>query len=236
MKFTEPLQFFSTGSFPCSYLPGHIARNCVIDPDFPMDNQVYSDLIKSGFRRSGTQVYRPQCLPCKECLSTRIPVEEFQPSRSQKRTMRINKDLTVKVNTSGFKSIYQPLYDQYLRDRHDNEDSSNIEDFFGSHWCNTHYIEFYEDTELIGVAVADVLDDEVSAVYTLFDPIRASKRSLGTYAVLWEIDYAKRIGKSYVYPGYWIKDCSKMNYKSRFQPIEGYNDGSWVAIPKITDI
>ncbi|MEE9304425.1 MAG: arginyltransferase [Thiotrichaceae bacterium] len=232
MKHTEAIQFFSTGNFPCSYLPGRIARNCVIDPAFDMDDAVYSNLLKSGFRRSGQQVYRPLCLPCTECTSTRIPVDLFKPSRSQKRNIKTNQDLTVKVNTTGYKQEYQPLYDQYLRYRHDNTQSEGVEDFFGSGWCNTHYIEFYEKNELIGVAVIDVLNTEISAVYTFFEPEKGSKRSLGTYAVLWQIEYAKNLGKSYVYPGYWIKECSKMNYKSNFQPIEGYNDGRWLAIEK----
>ncbi len=232
MKFTEAMQFFSTGNFPCSYLPGRIARNCVIDPQFLMDTAVYSNLIKSGFRRSGTQVYRPQCLPCTECVSTRIPVVDFMLSRSQKRTLKNNKDLIVKVNKDGFKQEYLSLYDQYLQVRHNNENSEGVEDFFESDWCNTHYIEFYEEDQLLGVAVVDVLTDEVSAVYTLFDSDQGSKRSLGTFAVLWQVEYAKKLGKSYVYPGYWIKDCQKMNYKSRFQPLEGFFDGRWMPIEK----
>ncbi len=232
MKFTEPLQFFSTGNFPCSYIPGNIARNCVIDPQFDMDDGVYSTLLRSGFRRSGSQVYRPQCLPCTECVSTRIPVTDFKPSRSQKRTLRDNEDLIIKVNTSGFKPDYLSLYNQYLLDRHDSDQSEGVEEFFGSGWCNTHYIEFYNKEQLLGVAVVDVLVDEISAVYTLFDNDKAYKRSLGTFAVLWQVEYAKRLGKHYVYPGYWIKDCSKMNYKSRFQPLEGFFDGRWAPIKK----
>lgn len=232
MKSIEPIQFFSTANFPCSYLAGRIAKNCVIDPDFSMNNQVYAELIRSGFRRSGTQVYRPQCLPCKECISTRIPVHEFSLSRSQKRTVRNNKDLKVVINTAGFKPIYQGLYDLYLEERHNNNESEGIDSFFESQWCNTHYLEFYDHKMLLGVAVIDVLFDEVSAVYTLFDPELGGKRSLGTYAVLWMIEYAKKLDKSYVYPGYWIQNCNKMNYKSRFQPLEGYYDGQWIAIPK----
>ena len=232
MKFTEALQIFSTGNFPCSYLPGRIARNCVIDPQFDMSSSVYSSLIKSGFRRSGTQVYRPQCQPCAECISSRIPVDTFKPSRSQKRTLKKNQDLVVRVNTARFKDIYSPLYDQYLLSRHGSIHSDGVEDFFESAWCNTHYVEFYEKKLLIGVAVVDVLSDEISAVYTLFDPEKGGRRSLGTFAILWQIQYAQELGKTHVYPGYWIKDCGKMNYKSNFQPLEGYFDGRWLAIKK----
>jgi len=232
MESVQSLQFFSTGQFPCSYLPGRIARNCVIDPQFPMDEAVYSDLLKSGFRRSGSQVYRPQCLPCKECISTRIPADDFKPSRSQRRNLKLNRDLRIEINMAGFKPEYADLYKSYLQDRHQNHDADGVEDFFESDWCPTHYIEFYDNKKLIGVAVVDILPTEISAVYTLFDTQRGSKRGLGTFAVLWQIDYALKLGKQYVYPGYWIEKCSKMNYKSRFQPLEGYRDGRWFAIAK----
>lgn len=195
-----------------------------------MDETVYSDLIKSGFRRSGTQVYRPQCLPCKECISTRIPVDLFKPSRSQRRNLKRNSDLRVEINTTGFKPEYAQLYKHYLHDRHHSDDAEGVEEFFGSDWCPTHYIEFYDDKQLLSVAVVDVLPTELSAVYTLFDPEDGSKRGLGTYAVLWQIDYARTLGKLHVYPGYWIEECNKMNYKSRFQPLEGYAEGRWIAI------
>lgn len=232
MKQVQPIQFFSTGQFPCSYLPGRIARNCVIDPEFDMDTQAYSDLMKSGFRRSGAQVYRPQCMPCSECISTRIPIASFKPNRSQRRNLKANQDLTVKVNTSGFKPEYLPLYQEYIKDRHHNTDSEGVEEFFGSGWCNTHYIEFYEGNELLAVAVVDVLTDEVSAVYTLFSPNKGGKRGIGIFAVLWQIEYARELGKSYVYLGYFIHDCNKMNYKARYQPLEGFHDGRWSFIKK----
>ena len=226
----QPFQFYSTAHFPCSYLPGKVARNCVIDTSFAMDSEVYSELIKYGFRRSGTQVYRPQCTPCKECISTRIPVDTFSRSRSQKRNWKNNQDLTVAVNNSGFKKEYADLYESYIKGRHGTTQTDGVEHFFESQWCNTEYLEFYAGSQLLAVAVIDVLEYELSAVYTLFDPTLGSKRGLGTYAILWEIEYTKQLGKQYLYPGYWISESAKMNYKSKFKPIEGYKDGYWTDI------
>jgi arginine-tRNA-protein transferase len=183
-----------------------------------------------GFRRSGSQVYKPECGQCKECISSRIVTKHFSPSRSQRRNLKTNRDLSVVINTTGFKARYLPLYEDYLQSRHDNNDASNIEDFFEAKWCNVHYIEFYNpNNSLLGVAVVDVLKNGLSSVYTFFTP-EESKRSLGTFAVLWQIEYAKKNDIDYVYPGYWIKDCSKMNYKTRFQPLEGYYSGKWLPI------
>lgn len=233
MKSIQPLQFFSTAQFPCSYIPGRIARNCVIDPDFAMDNIVYADLIKCGFRRSGSQVYRPQCAPCKECISTRIIVDDYKPNRSQRRNWKKNlPEITVLVNEDGFKDSYRSLYEQYVHNRHTNTSTDGVEEFFGSTWCHTHYLEFYLAKRLIGVAVVDVLDEELSAVYTLFEPEIGKNIGLGTFAIMWEIEYAKKLQKKFLYPGYWIEECKKMNYKTNFKPIEGYIDGYWRMLNK----
>ncbi len=223
---------------PCSYLPGLIARNAVVDPDYKMTPDIYDYLIKSGFRRSGEQVYRPYCHTCEECVTTRIPVALFKRSRSQKRNWNLNKDLDVKINHHGFRNEYLPLYQQYLASRHESQDFEGVEKFLVADWCDIQFIEFYSTAdqshnkkELIGVAVIDAVKSGFSAVYTFFDPEQES-RSLGVYAVLWQIEYAKKQKLEYVYPGFWIKDCRKMNYKTRFQPIEGLIKGNWVSLEK----
>ena len=232
MKLDHPLKIFPTGMHPCSYLPGLIARNAVVDPDYKMTPDVYDYLIKNGFRRSGEQVYRPYCHTCEECVTTRIPVAEFKRSRSQKRNWNLNKDLIVKVNHEGFRDEYLPLYQQYLISRHESKDYEGVEKFLIADWCDIQFIEFYANEKLIGVAVVDAIKSGFSAIYTFFDPIEGNRRGLGVYAVLWQIEYANEQKLEYVYPGFWIKDCRKMNYKTRFQPIEGLIKGNWVSLEK----
>lgn len=236
MKLDKPLKIFPTGMHPCSYLPGLIARNAVVDPGFKMTPDVYDYLIRNGFRRSGEQVYKPYCHTCEECITTRIPVNEFKRSRSQKRTWKQNQDLLVKINKDGFKDAYLSLYQRYLESRHDSQDYEGVENFLLANWCDIQFIEFYtveNDTEtLIGVAVTDVIKSGFSAVYTFFDPLEGNRRGLGVFAILWQIEYAKEQQRDYVYPGFWIKDCRKMNYKTRYQPIEGLQRGKWLRLEK----
>lgn len=239
MKLDQPLKIYPTGMHPCSYLPGMIARNAVVDPDFEMTPKIYDYLIQNGFRRSGEQVYRPYCHTCEECITTRIPVDQFKRSRSQKRNWKSNQDLLIRVNIDGFRDQYLPLYQRYLESRHDSKDYAGVEKFLVADWCDIHFIEFYKthvssDDELIGVAVIDVIESGYSAVYTFFDPEEGNRRGLGVFAVLWQIEQAKNEGRPYVYPGFWIKDCRKMNYKTRYQPIEGLQRGNWVQLEKIS--
>lgn len=227
---------------PCSYLPGLIARNAVVDPAYEMNPDVYDYLIQNGFRRSGSQVYRPYCHTCEECVTTRIPVARFTRSRSQKRNWKVNQDLKIKINKGKFRDAYLPLYQSYLVERHESQDHEGVENFLVADWCDIQFIEFYslqedEGTDnkvekLIGVAVIDVVNSGLSAVYTFFDPEEGNRRGLGVFAILWQLEYAKSLKLDYVYPGFWIKDCRKMNYKTRFQPIEGLQRGKWFILEK----
>ena len=227
MDFSKPLKIYPTAMHACAYLPSKIARNAVIDPDFTMDMSVYDYLIKSGFRRSGSQVYRPYCQECKSCITTRIEVDQFKPDRSQRRNLKMNQDLRVVLNENGFKSEYVGLYADYLRSRHQDTDAEGVKDFLTAHWCDTLFVEFYDSDELIGVAAIDRLASGLSAVYTFFDPEKGGKRGIGVFALTWQIEHAKSLGLEFVYPGYWIEDCAKMNYKTRYQPLEGLVDGAW---------
>ena len=78
----------------------------------------------------------------------------------------------------------------------------------------------------MGLAAVDLLDEGLSAIYTVFDPAY-EHRSLGTFAILWQVEEAKRQGLPHLYLGYWIAECRKMNYKTRFRPIEALKDGHW---------
>ena len=90
-------------------------------------------------------------------------------------------------------------------------------------------MEFRIDDDLVALSVCDLPDEGISAVYTIFDPMH-EKRSLGTFAIMKQIEYAKEHNLDHVYLGYWIKQCQKMNYKIRFKPLEGYIDKEWQGI------
>jgi len=101
--------------------------------------------------------------------------------------------------------------------------------FLSSYWCNTLFVEFHIEDELAAIAVVDLLDNALSAVYTFFDP-QFSNYSLGTYAILWQIQHAKELGLDLLYLGFWVKDCLKMSYKTQYKPLQGFIDNHWDII------
>ncbi|GFO77026.1 leucyl-tRNA---protein transferase [Bathymodiolus platifrons methanotrophic gill symbiont] len=219
----------------CSYLDDLSAQFAYIHPDFSLNTDFYSQLISQGFRRSGDHAYKPYCTTCKKCIPARLAVQDFHPSRQQRRTLKKNADIEINIKPAKFEQAHYDLYQRYQLSRHTdggmtNTTEENYINFLSSDWCNTLFIEFSCNNELAGVAVVDLLDNALSAVYTFFDP-RFSARSLGVYAVLWQIDHAKSLGLEWLYLGYWIENCQKMSYKINYQPLQGLVDNQWRAIP-----
>ncbi len=220
-----------TVPFDCGYLPNCKASNLVIDPELPLNDKLLGALLNNGFRRSGGHIYRPQCPNCQQCVSIRVPVNLFQPNRSQLRNWRQNKDLRHIATAAAFNEEQFKLYKTYLASRHQGSEMNNPipADYIGfltSAGIKTVFHEFRQQDELVAIAVADRTPNGLSAVYTFFDPAH-SQLGLGTYAILWLIQHARHLGLPWVYLGYWIKECRKMSYKTRFKPSEGYIDNNW---------
>ena len=229
---TRHMHFYLSAEHPCSYLPGREARSLFPDPQAMMDTTVYGALVDHGFRRSGCMVYRPGCRDCHACVPARIRVNGFRPNRSQRRTLKMNSDLVVRSRKSDLDERHLALYRDYLASRHADGDMSaesivEMQRFLVSDWCETMLIEGWLDERLVLVAVTDVVDNALSALYTFFDP-RLPKRSLGTLAVLEQIAACRRLGFTHLYLGYWIENCRKMRYKSSFSSLETrHPDGYW---------
>ena len=229
------MKFGITPPFTCSYLPEQDEQLLVFMSDTQPTMPEYDFLIGAGFRRSGTQIYRPHCGSCNACESIRLPVDLFTPSKSQKRIMKRNQDLTIRISHSD-KPEYYPLYESYINQRHDDGSMypATLEQYQGfvlSPWNNALFIEILANNQLIGVAVTDNLVASLSALYTFFKP-EEQQRSLGTFAILQQIELAKSLNKPFLYLGYQIDTCQKMSYKQNFLPHERFFDDKWQLIAK----
>lgn len=195
-------------------------------------------LSKQGFRRSQNVLYRPSCAECSACLSARINVAEFVPSKTQKRVLRRNSDLRRQAISPWATEEQYALFRKYLDGRHAHGGMADMDIFeFAAMVEETpirsRVIEYKNQDkgadELTAVCLTDVLDDGLSMVYSFFDPDN-DRLSLGTYIILDHIRIAQEAKLPYVYLGYWVPGSKKMSYKARFSALEIYQGGEWKAL------
>lgn len=231
MHAIQALRFYVSTAHPCSYLPGQQASTLFVDPQHAVDAEQYAYLSELGFRRSGRHIYRPHCKSCQACIPLRVPVERFRPSRQQRRILQRNQDLDVRWVPLRWQDEHYALYARYIEQRHRDGDMypPSPEQFRGFLLEDSGFsqlIEFRLTGRLLAVALCDQLENGLSAVYTFFDPDE-NARSLGRFAVLWQIQEAQQLGLPAVYLGYWIEGCRKMSYKCEYRPFELYLEQHW---------
>jgi arginine-tRNA-protein transferase len=238
-------QFYLTAPSPCPYLSGREERKVFTHLVGERAPELNDLLTHGGFRRSQSIAYRPACETCRACVSVRVVVEDFRPTRSMRRVLDRNSDLVAEMRVPVPTSEQYSVFRGYLDSRHRDGGMADmtvldyammVED---SH-VETRIVEFRRrgpdsritgrgNGPLLGVALTDVLSDGLSMVYSFFDP-DAGDRSLGTFIILDHIARARRLGLPYVYLGYWVKGSKKMDYKGRFLPQERLSGNGWTRV------
>jgi arginyl-tRNA--protein-N-Asp/Glu arginylyltransferase len=229
---TQNIHLYLTSEHECGYFSRRRATNLVPDPAVKMSRELYSRLIAIGYRRSGDFTYRPHCHDCDACLPCRLAVKQFTQRRSQQRCRVRNQDLSVQLVEAHYSDEYFALYRDYINARHGDGDMVNpkpedFSSFLYSQWSDTFFIEIRQHQRLLAVAATDPVQNGLSAVYSFYDPTE-NARSLGNFCVLTQIEQAIAMRLEYLYLGYWIRGCRKMQYKSDYQPLQIFHDNQWI--------
>jgi arginyl-tRNA--protein-N-Asp/Glu arginylyltransferase len=226
--------FFGTRSLPCPYLDGQIERKVVTELSGPNAEGLYERLSRAGFRRSHNLAYRPACPSCNACVPVRIAATDFEMTKSFRRVMGANADLSADDIDANATVEQFRLFSSYQRARHEGGDMSGMafndyRSMVEDTPVTSRSVEFRDDKgTLLAVMLMDRMEDSLSAVYSFFDGGQ-TRRSLGTYMILWMVQRARAFGLPYVYLGYWIDGSNKMAYKARFQPLESLGADGWAV-------
>ena len=225
-------RFFVTTPSPCPYLPGKIERKVFTELSGPHASELNDALGRIGFRRSQNVAYRPSCADCNACVSVRVVAGAFRPSASHRRLLRRHADLSVTLCKPWTTEEQFALLRRYLAVRHPGGGMTEMDEFDFADMVEqtpvpTDVIE-YRDPEgtLVGACLTDRQADGLSMIYSFFEPDGA-RHGLGTFIILDHIARAARAGLPYVYLGYWVKGSARMQYKTRFQPIERLGPDGW---------
>lgn len=233
-------QFFVTAPQACPYLPGRQERKLFTALYGENSVSLNDSLSRKGFRRSQNVLYRPSCTDCAACLSSRIPVADFRPSRGQARVLRRNADLRRSVTAAWATEEQYDLFRHYLDARHADGGMAEMDEvefaaMIEETPVRTRIIEYRQPgprgDRLVAVCLTDLLADGVSMVYSFFDPALES-RSLGSFMILDHVRIAGESRLPHVYLGYWVPGSSKMAYKSRFRPFEIFFAGRWQRVER----
>lgn len=239
-------QFYVTAPQPCPYLPGRVERKLFTALHGDGAGNLNDVLSHQGFRRSQNVLYRPSCAGCSACLSARIVVDAFTPSRGQKRVIRRNESVT-RISRSPWATEEQyTLFREYLDARHAtggmaDMDLTEFAAMIEETPVRSRVVEYYRTApngtlrELVAVCLTDLLSDGVSMVYSFFDP-DLTRQSLGAYIILDHVEIAREAGLPYVYLGYWVPGSPKMDYKARYRPLEIYTGGRWTRLTENTPV
>ena len=216
--------------YDCAYLPNKTVR--MNYKHIEKATQKYNTaLIHRGWRRFGSYYFHPICNGCNECKSLRINVNEFKLSKSQKKSIKRNRDTEIIIQKPSLTQAHLDLYNRYHAFKHQKDDWShrNIspreykENFVeGAHEFGKEVL-YIQDGKIIGVDLIDILDDGISSIYFYYDP-DFPRLSLGVYSLLYQIELAKILELDWIYLGYWVDGCKAFAYKSNFQPQELLND------------
>ena len=231
-------RFFVTSPSPCPYLPGKLERKVFTELTGSNASELNDALGKIGFRRGQGVAYRPSCGDCSACISVRVVTQDFSPNASQRKVLKRHADLEVTAAQPWSTDEQYQLLRQYLSARHPDGgmagmDEIDFADMVEQTPVNTFVIEYREPSvngmrgRLVGACLTDQQGDGLSMIYSFFTPDNPNRVGLGNFIIMDHILRAGAAGFPYVYLGYWVQGSRRMEYKTKFRPIERLGPDGW---------
>ena len=229
--------FKKSFEFPCSYIDGKLEKRLYIDIKSSNKKELFvEELTLNGFRRNYDHMYIPICTDCSLCISSRINIKNFVFSKNSKRNIKNNSDLIFEEKGKSVRDSEEryKLFLKYCSFKHHESSMGKMnfrqfEGFFYNSINNSMVYDLKNKENVIYASVlVDVIGNGYSAVYSFYDPEKQS-RGLGKNIILNLVKILKSKNKEYLYLGYWVKTCRKMDYKILFDSIELFVNGKWVS-------
>jgi leucyl-tRNA---protein transferase len=218
----------------CSYLPDETWRLPLRLPVRTLSRDEFGQRLREGDRRQGRLLYRTACASCNACEPIRLDVEQFRPTKSQRRAYRrAEQRIEVTIGPIGVSQERVELYNLHKHGRglaagEHQAGLDSYRSFLGESCCESFEMRYRIDGELMGIAIVDRAEDALSAVYYYWDP-KWSALSPGVYSIVKQAELCQRLGLRFLYLGLYIADCEPMSYKARFRPHQRLIEGAWHA-------
>jgi arginyl-tRNA--protein-N-Asp/Glu arginylyltransferase len=231
-------RFFVTSPSPCPYLPDRQERKVFTELTGAHASELNDALGRIGFRRSQGVAYRPSCAGCTACVSVRVVTHEFIPNATQRKLLKRHGDIEVTACKAWATDEQYQLLRRYLGARHPGGgmagmDEDDYADMVEHSPVNSVIVEYREpgvngaQGRLIGACLTDQQSDGLSMVYSFFAADETSRPGFGNFIIMDHIIRARDAGLPYVYLGYWVKGSPRMEYKTRYRPLEVLGPAGW---------
>ena len=174
-----------------------------------------------GWRHFGSDFFRSSLMveemAIKRQISLRLDLSSFKVSKSQRRTLRKNEDLTFEFAPARPSELEEELFDLH-KERFERNVPHSLQEFLGDRPdgkpCACEQLSVRSNGRLIAVSFLALGKSACSSVYAVFDPTE-SRRRLGILTMLLEIEYARQRGMEHYYSGYATMEESCYDYKKR---------------------
>ena len=204
----------------------------------PHASELNDALGRIGFRRSQGVAYRPSCAGCTACVSVRVVTGEFMPNATQRKLLKRHADIEVTACKAWATDEQFQLLRRYLGTRHPGGgmagmDEDDYADMIEHSPVNSVIVEYREPSvdgargRLIGACLTDRQADGLSMVYSFFAADEDSRPGFGNFIIMDHLIRAREAGLPYVYLGYWVKGSPRMEYKTRYRPLEVLGPAGW---------
>jgi len=218
---------------PCPYIDD--GRTASLEFILPAEGFAgsFHKFLAAGYRRLGSVLYRNICHGCSSCHPLRLETEKFRASKSQRRTLRKNLDVSVEYHTPSVTRGKVDLYRGYVSSKHPADGEEDCSDYrttlSGLHlgYAGSIEMDYFLGEDLIAVGIVDEGEDALSSAYFYYDTGHLHRR-LGVFSILQEISLARSMGKKYYYLGFCVEETPKMSYKKFFRPNQIYENGGWM--------
>ncbi len=217
----EPERIPLVPSF-CDYLPEKLwSLQMIRHPEVDR-------LMLLGGQRFGYAYCVTACPSCRACIPARIAVQGFPFSKSQRRTLRRNNDLELRIEPVSYSPEKYQLLVGFVgtkfedRTKHFRTELERVEYYLRFHLHHpdhTREVQYWDNGQLLGVSIIDVGQQGLYSHYFFYD-LSERRRRLGIYSFLREIDMCQQLGFRHLYIGFINEKTAALNYKAQFANLE----------------
>lgn len=179
--------------------------------------------LANGWFRMGQSIFTTNFLRFQDkfysSIWLRIDLKNFQTSPLQEKLKKLNAKFNVKIQIAKPNNEHETLFGKYRKSMtfepapsvHNllygyNIERSSLPIF------STYEIKIYDENKLIAVGFFDIGEKSAAGISCFYDPAY-KKYSLGKYLMFLKIDFCKKNGFSYFYPGYFAPGYQLFDYK-----------------------